>query len=49
VEKDFQPFGWKKKGICREKWGVKKLAGAESRWECLFYFGRVFKGKWNGK
>ena len=49
MEKDFQLFGWKKKGICWEKWGVKKLAGAESRWECLFYYGRVFKSKWAGK
>ena len=32
-----------------KKWAVEKLAGAESRWECLFYYGRVFKGKGAGK
>ena len=32
-----------------KKWAVEKLAGAESRWECLFYYGRVFKGMWAGK
>ena len=32
-----------------KKWAVEKLAGAESRWECLFYYGRVFKGKWDEK
>ena len=32
-----------------KKGAVEKLAGAESRWECLFYYGRVFKGMWAGK
>ena len=32
-----------------KKWAVEKLAGAESRLECLFYYGRVFKGMWAGK
>ena len=47
--KGFSAVWLEKEGNMLEKWGVKKLAGAESRWECLFYYGRVFKGKWAGK
>ena len=49
VEKEFWSLGWWEKNEWLKKWAVKKLAGAESRWECLFYYGRVFKGMWAGK